>query len=213
MDAKGVSWLYYQEFGGSGQWHAVNAIKPLWYGAVRAKVIWPSARVLSDIAGGKLPQVTFITPSAAESDHTGRNDGSGPSWVAAIVNAIRESAYWKSTAIVVVWDDWGGWYDHVAPRIYNSYEVGFRVPMIVISPYAKRKYVSHEKYEFDSILRFIEDTFELGSLHTTDDRAQSIADCFDFGAPPRAFERIPAKYSAAYFERRPIDDETPDDDF
>ena len=112
----------------------------------------------------------------------------------------------------MVWDDWGGWYDHVPPQIYNSYELGFRVPMIVVSPYAKRGYVSHTPYEFGSILKFIERTFDLASLGTTDVRANDLSDCFDFGAKPRVFKPIAAKYSARYFETLPISYENPDDD-
>jgi len=157
--------------------------------------------------------VSFVTPSGLESDHSGRNNGTGPSWVASIVNAIgTNSSYWNNTAIIVTWDYWGGGYDHVPPKIFNSYELGFRVPMIVISPYAKPNYVSHVHYEFGSILKFIEETFGLPSLNTTDKRATDLSDCFSFTTTPRAFKPIAAKYSAAYFERQPIDYESADDD-
>ena len=168
--------------------------------------------MLEDIDRGYLADVSFVTPSAAESDHSGRNNGSGPSWVASIVNRIGESQYWNSTAIIVIWDDWGGWYDHVPPKIFNSYELGFRVPMIVISPYAKPNYVSHVPYEFGSILKFIEETFDVASLNTTDVRATDLSDCFNFTGSPRPFKPIASKYSAAYFEHQPIDYESPDDD-
>jgi phospholipase C len=212
MNQRDVSWHYYQEYGGSGLWHAVDAIETIREGPSYENVRWPSSQVLKDIASGRLAAVTFVTPSAAESDHAGKNDGTGPSWVASIVNAIGKSSYWNSTAIIVTWDDWGGWYDHVPPQIYNSYELGFRVPMIVISPYAKRGYVSHTPYEFGSILKFIERTFDLASLGTTDVRANDLSDCFDFGAKPRVFKPIAAKYPARYFETLPISYESPDDD-
>jgi phospholipase C len=212
MNQRDVNWHYYQEYGGSGLWHAVDAIKTIREGPSYDNVRWPSAQVLKDIASDRLAAVTFVTPSAADSDHPGTNDGSGPSWVASIVNAIGKSSYWNNTAIIVTWDDWGGWYDHVPPQIYNSYELGFRVPMIVISPYAKRGYVSHTPYEFGSILKFIERTFDLASLGTTDVRANDLSDCFNFGARPRAFRPIAAKYSADYFEALPISYESPDDD-
>jgi phospholipase C len=156
MNGRGITWRYYEEFGGSGQWHAVDALEDIREGRSYANVIWPSKRILHDVAAGKLQDVTFVTPRASASDHAGQNNGTGPSWIASIVNAIGESPYWKDTAIVVIWDDWGGWYDHVAPHVYNSFELGFRVPMIVISPYAKPGYVSHVTYEFGSILKFIE---------------------------------------------------------
>ena len=111
-----------------------------------------------------------------------------------------------------MWDDWGGWYDHVAPRHYNSYELGLRVPMIVISPYAKTHYVSHVHYEFGSILKFIEQTFSLGSMKTTDARANNLTDCFDFTSPPHPFALVKTKYSEQYFLAQPPSNRSPDDD-
>jgi phospholipase C len=95
------------------------------------------------------------------------------------VDAVGESPYWKNTAIVVLWDDWGGWYDNVPPPQLDYTSLGLRVPMIVISPFAKRHYVSKTQYEFGSVLRFIEQNFGAGSLGSTDARANSIADVFD----------------------------------
>src|SRR5579863_10095290 len=84
-------------------------------------------------------------------------------------------------------DDWGGWYDHVAPQQYNYYELGFRVPMIVISPYANQHYVSHVQHEFGSILHFTEERFSLGNLGVSDVRADDLGDCFDFTKPAQDF--------------------------
>ncbi|HYL28197.1 MAG TPA: alkaline phosphatase family protein [Candidatus Nitrosotalea sp.] len=210
MNAAYVSWHYYQAFGGAGEWHAPDAVEQIWSSPSYANVIWPSSQVLTDIYNGKLASVNFVTPTAQSSDHPGANDGSGPSWVASVVNAIGQSSYWSSTAIVVVWDDWGGFYDHVTPTVRNSYELGMRVPMIVISPYAKAGYVSHVPYEFGSILKFIEESFALPSLGTTDAGANDLSDCFNFAAKARPFKRIAAKYSASYFLRQPVDRTTPD---
>src|SRR5579863_1432512 len=172
LQAKHVSWRYYQEHGGAGRWEAMDAYRNVRYGKTYGKnVIWPSQRVLHDIAQGELAGVTWVMPSGDWSDHAGRLGGTqGPSWVAAIVNAIGQSKFWGSTAIFVMWDDWGGWYDHVPPPIDNAYELGFRVPLIVISPYAKRRYVSKQQHEFGSILAFTEETFGIpkGALHATD---------------------------------------------
>jgi phospholipase C len=87
--------------------------------------------VLKDIANGQLPAVGRVIPDGRYSDHPGANDGSGPSWVATIVNAIGTSRYWLNTSIFITWNDRGGFYDHVAPPIYNSYEYGFRVPQFL----------------------------------------------------------------------------------
>jgi phospholipase C len=214
LDAANVSWRFYQALTGPGPLHAVDALKPIWLKKQEysSNVVTPPSQVLTDISYGKLASVVFVTPTAAESDHAGDNKGTGPSWVASVVNAIGSSSYWNNAAIIVIWDDWGGWYDHVTPTIYNSYELGFRVPLIVISPYAKPAYVSHVNYEFGSILKFIEETFNLGSLGTTDTRANDLSDCFNFGARARKFKRIRAKYSASYFLHQPISSEPPDND-
>ena len=213
VDAQSLSWHYYQAKLGPGLWNAPAAVLPTYSSPQFATdVVSPPSRFLTDIAGGQLSSVTWITPTAQASDHAGRTDGSGPSWVASVVNAIGESQYWDSTAIFVVWDDWGGWYDHVAPQQYNSYELGLRVPLIVISPYAKVGYVSHEQHEFGSILKFTEETLGLGSLGTTDVRADDLADCFNFSQRPRRFTPIPAPLGARYFLAHRASSGIPDDD-
>jgi phospholipase C len=214
LDNAKVSWRYYEAVSGAGPWNAVDALKPLWKSKheFSANVIAPNSSILTDIADGNLSSVVFVTPTSAESDHSGENKGTGPSWVASVVNAIGSSAYWNNTAVIVTWDDWGGWYDHVTPKIYNSYELGMRVPLIVISPYARVGYVSHVHYEFGSILKFVEKTFNLGSLGTTDRRAKDLSDCFDFTRHGRKFKKIEAEYSREYFLRQPISDQAPGDD-
>ncbi len=203
LEADGHSWRYYQQDPEAGYWNAFDAIKHIWQRPdYNAHVIFPSSQVLTDIAAGTLADVTWVTPSDVSSDHPAWNDGSGPSWVASVINAIGNSQYWGDTAIFIVWDDWGGWYDHVKPPVFNSYELGFRVPLIVVSPYAKAGYVSHTTYEFGSILKFVELTFGLGSLATTDARAADPSDCFDFQQTPIRFRTIPAPKPMRYFLHR-----------
>ncbi|HEY6326715.1 MAG TPA: alkaline phosphatase family protein [Candidatus Cybelea sp.] len=195
LDDKGVTWRHYQDNGGPGIWHGFDAVRHVRYGPDYKNVVWPATTVLSDIKKGRLAAVTWIIPGNTWSDHAGKHSTTqGPSWVAAIVNAIGESANWKDTAIFVTWDDWGGWYDHVPPPIDNFYEVGFRVPLIVISPYARRAYVSKKRHDFGSILAFAEETFGIpkGALHGTDARADDLSDAFDFTQKPRRFKHIKA---------------------
>jgi phospholipase C len=214
LDNAHISWRYYsaREPNGAGAiwdgFDAINAVRngPEW----KANVITPPTRVLTDISSGNLAQMSWVTPDAVNSDHPGTRSKTGPSWVASIVNAIGQSPYWSSTAIVVVWDDWGGFYDHVPPPFIDTWGgLGFRVPLLIVSPYARTTsssqpgYISHTQYEFGSILKFIEETFNLPSLHTSDSRATSISDCFDFSQSPRTFVEIPASYSREYFERQP----------
>jgi phospholipase C len=192
LDNQGFSWRYYQMKAGPGLWHAYDAIQHIRFGKDNSDIVYPSDTILGEINLGVLKNVSWVTPSGADSDHAGNGGKGGPAWVASIVNAVGNSQYWNNCAIFIVWDDWGGWYDHVPPPIYNSYELGMRVPLVVVSPYAKPGYVSHTQYEFGSILKFIEETFGLASLGTTDVRANSVSDMFDFKKRPRAFVRIRA---------------------
>jgi phospholipase C len=218
LDAAGVSWKYYasplRRIGGM-VWSEFDSIYSVRYGPDWAKVISPQTRVLSDVEKGALADVSWVTPDWQDSDHTGSGYNRGPSWVASIVNAIGESPYWRSTAIFVLWDDWGGWYDDAPPPQLDYRGLGIRVPCLMISPYAriatgaKTGYVSHTQYEFGSILKFVEEVFALPPLGSTsqgftDTRATSMLDTFDFTLPPRAFTPIAAPYSKdAFSNERP----------
>ncbi len=196
LDLAGVSWRYYQQHLGPGLWHAFDAIRHVRYGRDYDRVVTPPETILTDVSRGNLPGMSWVMPAdGPHSDHSGNGSAAGPSWVAAVVNAIGTSKYWNDTAILVVWDDWGGWYDHVKPpQMHDYYELSFRVPLVVISPYAKPAYVSHVQYEFGSILAFCEETFGIpkGALGATDVRANDLSDIFDFSQAPRAFVRIRA---------------------
>jgi phospholipase C len=212
LDSKKLTWRYYTPSAGS-IWTGPNAIHHLRLGPDWANdVILQQTQVLTDIAGGNLAAVSWVIPDGKASDHALATDGSGPSWVASIVNAIGNSPYWSNTAIFITWDDWGGWYDHVAPTVINSYEYGFRVPLIIVSPFAKPAYVSHVTHDFGSILKFIEQNFGLPSLGYADAPADNFSDCFDFSQTPLTFQTIPAALDANFFlndKRSPTD---PDDD-
>jgi phospholipase C len=174
----------------------------------------PETTILSDIKAGKLPQVSWVTPTCAESDHASCNKGSGPAWVASVVNAVGASAYWNTTAIFVVWDVWGGWFDHVKPPVRSSYELGFRVPLLVISPYAKPGYVSHVQHEQSSILRFVEDNFKLGTLGNADALSDDLSDCFNLYQKPIKFSVIATPgWRMADFVNHGVSNVPADDDF
>ena len=132
--------------------------------------------------------------------------------MASVVNAIGNSQYWSNTAIFITWDDWGGWYDHVAPPIKNSYEYGFRVPLIVVSPYAKPGYISKVTHDFGSILKYIEENFGVGSLGFADADADDLSDCFDYSQAPLAFHTISAPLDANHFLQDKTPPTDPDDD-
>jgi phospholipase C len=230
LDAKAVTWRYYAPSAGS-IWTAPDAIEhicqpqtvsgkltctgPDWSGSV----VIPETQVLTDIANGQLVQVSWVIPDGTASDHASSNNGSGPSWVASIVNAIGSSPYWANTAIIITWDDWGGWYDHVAPKVVNDgvswgsgYVYGFRVPLIVVSPYAKAKYISHTTHDFGSILKYIETTFGLNSLGYADAYTDDLSDCFNMTQSPISFQTIAAPMGATQFLERKGPAVDPDDD-
>jgi phospholipase C len=226
LNAKSVSWKYYTpapiEKSVGALWDAYLVIASICnnQGKCTSNISSPEKNILSDISKGALPAMSWVIPDAENSDHPGySNNDTGPSWVASVVNAIGQSNYWSSTAVIVVWDDWGGFYDEVAPPFHdNQGGAGFRVPMLVISPYvipgggSHGGYISHTVYGFGSIIRFIEDNWKLGRLGTTDKTSTSIANMFDFKQSPRTFTKIAAPYGKAYFLRQkpsglPVDTE------
>lgn len=204
LDAANVSWKFYvaspnDDFSGE-VWNGFDAIKHVRYGPDWKKnMSMPNSNVLRDIKNGALPSVSWVIPLLPDSDHPASGNNKGPSWVSSVVNAVGKSQYWNSTAIVVLWDDWGGFYDGVAPPQLDYTSLGMRVPMIVISPFAKPHYVSKTQYEFGSVLKFIEQNFGTGSLGTSDVRANSIGDIFNFTQQPQRFETINAPYPASLF--------------
>ena len=214
MDQNGVSWRYYATaIGGSGGvWSAYDAIKHIRFGHDwRRDVISPETQFINDVNNGQLAQVTWITPSRVNSDHAGSGSTSGPQWVASLVNAVGQSPYWNDTAIFIVWDDFGGWYDHVQPPQLDNMGLGFRVPLIVVSPYAQNGYVSHQQHEFGSILHFTEEAFGLPSLGTTDQRADDLSDCFNFFRTPTRYKPVATRMKPADFFAQPRTNESPDD--
>ncbi|HTU82552.1 MAG TPA: alkaline phosphatase family protein [Candidatus Acidoferrales bacterium] len=216
LDGAGVTWKYYTPpllpTNQGGWWSAFDAIKAVRYSSEwTTNVSSPETNVFADIKNGALPSVSWVIPDSKNSDHPG-SAGHGPSWVASVVNAIGKSQYWNSTAIVVVWDDWGGFYDHVKPPQLDYDGLGFRVPCLIVSPYARPGYIDHTQYEFGSILKFVEDNWNLGTLENQRASATSIVGAFDFTQAPRAFTPVPSALGIDYFEHekpsyQPVDNE------
>ncbi|HEX4014657.1 MAG TPA: alkaline phosphatase family protein [Candidatus Cybelea sp.] len=212
-----IPWKYYTQdtVGEKGDWNAFDAISSVYNGPeFGSKVVWPNTKIFADLKGSSFPAVSWITPIPGDSDHPSEAVQDGPSWVASIVNAVGKSKYWKSSAIVILWDDWGGFYDHESPPFFNKDKfggLGFRVPMLVVSPYVKA-HVEHTQYEFGSILRFAEENWNLpvGGLGTTDQRATSIGNAFNFKMKPRPFKVIPARLPISFFLRQKQTNVLPD---
>jgi phospholipase C len=206
LDHAHLPWRFYASSYGSkssgdgGTWSSYQAVKHIFEGPDWKKdVISPNWKFITDVRAGNLASFTWVTPVCADSDHVNCYGGYGPSWVAALVNTIGESKFWDSTAIFIQWDDWGGLYDHVPPPYLDRDSLGFRVPLIVLSPYAKHDFVSHTQYETASVLRFAEDLFGLGQLADADKRATPPSDCFDFTQAPQKFVKIKAPLPPKFF--------------
>ena len=237
-----VSWKYYTPGAGS-LWSAPDAIDHICVPEKNSQGqlvctgseynnhldLTPSD-VLKDIKNANcvLPQVSWVIPNAPQSDHAGSSNGTGPAWVASIVNAIGgnttcdvtngNKGYWYDTAILITWDDWGGWYDHVpppalpsgAPPEAASFEYGFRVPFLVVSAYTPAATISNTNHDFGSVLRFVEDVFGgLGPISPgtyADSYANGdLQEFFSFSSKPSRFKKITAPLDADYF----INDKTP----
>lgn len=200
LDAAGLTWGNY---GG----YAFGLIKAL---ATRHQL--PSDQFAKDAAAGKLPAVSWVYAPHAFSEHPpdapdkGANPPvgnvtNGMEWTVSQVNAINQGGLWPQTAIFITWDDWGGWYDDVSPPQLDEHGLGFRVPLLCVSPFAKSNYVDHTQYEFGSILRLVEMRFNLGSLGRTDARAQAPLNCFDFKHAARPFREIATPLTPAALVR------------
>jgi phospholipase C len=168
-------------------WSAYSAIRRYRENPERwSRFIFPVGRVIDHIKADLLPPVTWITPRAEVSDHPdSSNFCNGENWTTKVVNAIMQSPMWEDTAIFITWDDYGGFYDHVPPPQVDGFGFGIRVPMLLISPYARKGFIDHHLGEFSSVLRFIEDNWGLRQLTHRDRDASNLSYDFDFEQPPR----------------------------
>jgi phospholipase C len=207
LDAKHISWRYYQPAedpkspDNGFDFSAFEANKQIRDGSDWSKdVISPTTQILTDIENGSLAQVTWVVPGFPFADHAGYGaTNQGPDWVADIVNAIGASQFWNTTAIFITWDDFGGWYDHIVPPQVDAMGLGFRVPLIVVSPYARHGYVTHTTHEFAGLLRYIENVFNLPGMGTRDSTTDDFSDCFDYTQSPQPYTQIPVTFTPSFF--------------
>ena len=137
----------------------------------------------AQIQSGNAPAVTFIQPAPNHSMHPGAGSVTvAAGWLDTLIHNVQNSSIWPETAIVVIWDSSGGWYDHVPPPAIDSQGAGPRVPLLVISPLAKRNYISHVQMDDTSILKFIQWNWQLPSLNSrnSDPRLGDLRDMFAF---------------------------------
>jgi phospholipase C len=197
LNEEGIPWAYYAatEEQRGYIWNAYSAIRRYREHPSRwSRFIRPVDRVLDDIRAGTLPPVTWITPRFELSEHPEFSLCHGENWTTQVVDAVMRSPMWETTAIFITWDDYGGFYDHVPPPQVDRMGFGIRVPMLLISPYAKHGSVSSELGELSSVLRFIEDNWRLRPYLTHRDRAATpLLSAFDFEQPPRAPDPLPQR--------------------
>ena len=186
MQRQHVSWKYYAPgaYHSGYVWSAFDAIRHIRYSKLWKSNVPSDAQFREDISAGKLPAVSWLVTNAQQSEHPPYSMCVGENWTVDQINAVMESKYWKSTLIVLTWDDFGGFYDHVAPPVVDYLSLGPRVPTIVISPYARPNLVDHSQMDFTSILKFIEDDFHLPRLNQRDRSTRSILSSLDFSQKP-----------------------------
>jgi phospholipase C len=185
-DRASISWRYYASPPGSTGyvWAAFDAIRQIRLGKDWARGDILDRKFAGDVARGKLAAITWLTTDLVQSEHPPGGECMGENWTVRQVNAIMRSPFWRSTAIVVTWDDFGGFYDHVRPPVVSPISYGPRVPAIIISPYSRAHSVDHTVYDFNSVLRFMEEVFHLQNLSQGDRDANSLSRAFDFQQPP-----------------------------
>ena len=179
--AKGISWRYYQE---PSSYHSPLPMyfKQLASNPDAVNRMVPLSRLASDIRLGDVAQVTYVDPadSSIVSEHPPENVSAGETWTRNLIDAIMASSIWNSTAIFLTWDESGGFYDHVPPPQVDSWGYGFRVPMIVVSPFAKRGVVDHDLMDHTSIIRFVADNWGLPYLTDREAHAGNLTRAFSF---------------------------------
>ncbi len=176
-------------------WAPIVAMKRFWTDPRLNAGLATQEQFFADAAAGKLPSVSFVLPSPT--DHPANPLHIAHQRLMSIVNAVAKSPQWERTALFTIWDDWGGFYDHVTPPQVDEFGLGFRVPALLVSPWAKRGYVSHVQYDHVSILTFIERRFGLPPLSPRFQSVNGFEDAFDFqglprGAPTFSLASIPA---------------------
>jgi len=188
LQRAGISWKYYApgQYQSGYIWSALDSIKHIRYSPLWSTNVPQTSQFVKDIAAGTLPQVSWVVMNESESEHLPYSACLGENWTVRELNALMRSPLWSSTAVFLTWDDFGGFFDHVPPPHLNYISYGPRVPTIVISPYARPGFIDHQRYDFASILRYIEDRFHLPQLSEYDSRATSIGADLDPSQKPIA---------------------------
>lgn len=188
---KNISWKYYagkrlsKVANAPKDWNMILHYKQHKNDSRVKKNIVPVDTYFEDVENGKLPQVAWVMSVIEESEHPPYDVRKGMNFVTSVVNSLMMSKYWKESAIIILWDDYGFFYDHVKPLVTDEFGPGPRVPGLVISPYAKKGFIDHSTYTTSSPLKLIETIFNLPSLTARDANSPTMLNAFDFDQPPR----------------------------
>lgn len=186
LDRAQISWKYYapQRFSSGYVWSALDAIKHVRYSPMWKQNVPSDKSFVPDVQHGKLPSVSWLVTDAQHSDHPPASICVGEGWTVKVINAIMRSKLWLHTAIILTWDDFGGFFDHVAPPRLDYSSFGPRVPTIVISPYSRAGHIDDSQMDFSSMLHFVEQNWHLPSLNQRDRTAGSMLGSFNFHQHP-----------------------------
>lgn len=177
----GVSWKYYAPSEGE-QGYTFSTLDA--FSQIRNTSLWNTnvinnSQFAVDAMSGNLPAMSWLV-DGYDNEHPPNSTCQGENWTVQQINAVMQGPDWATTAIFLVWDDFGGFYDHVPPPDVDQYGLGPRVPLLIISPYARPGYISHTQYEFSSVLKTVEERFNLPFLTARDTNANDLLDSFDF---------------------------------
>lgn len=186
LEGAGVSWKYYAPQAGTAgyNWSAFNAIGHIRNTSEWTQHVVPYGQFTDDARSGNLPAVSWLVPDWNDSEHPSTSSCQGENWTVQQINAVMQGPDWNTTAIFLTWDDFGGFYDHMPPPGLDQFGLGPRVPLLIISPYARPGYISRAQYEFSSVLRFVEERFKLPTLGQRDAEANDMLDSFNFTQTP-----------------------------
>jgi phospholipase C len=188
-DVAGVSWKAYTSVNGESGYvyNPYRSFSTIFDSADWTTKVVTEGDFVTDALAGNLPALSWVTPPSIDTDHPPDSACVGENWTVQQINAVMQGPadQWNSTVIVLTWDDFGGFYDHVAPPYRDQYGLGIRVPWLIISPWAIHG-VYHTEIEFASVLRFMEETFGLPSLGGADAIANDMQDAFNYSQSPLA---------------------------
>lgn len=186
LDSAGISWKYYAPAQGQPGYvySSLDAINHIRFGPEWQDHVVSDTKFATDAQNGTLPAVSWLVTSDSNNEHPPSGVCGGENWTVKQLNALMQGSDWNSTAVFLTWDDFGGFYDHVVPPSLDFFGLGPRVPLLIISPFARQGFISHTTYEYSSILKFIEVRFGLPSLTPRDENANDTTDSFDFTQAP-----------------------------